>query len=155
MKTINKEKVSKEFGQFIREAREKKGLYQADIAEQLGVSRQSVSKWESAQSIPDLNRVVAMAEIFGVTTDYLVHDDYESDEDIPIAKEKEKEVIVSENKRYKLHLIAGFASVLAAFAFLIAAISELSIISVILSFFNCGIAAINFYLYFKNKKSKS
>lgn len=39
MKTINKEKVSKEFGQFIREAREKKGLYQADIAEQLGVSR--------------------------------------------------------------------------------------------------------------------
>ena len=39
MKTIDKETVSKEFGQFIREAREAKGLYQADIAEQLGVSR--------------------------------------------------------------------------------------------------------------------
>ena len=39
MKTVDKEKVSKEFGQFIREARERKGLYQADVAEQLGVSR--------------------------------------------------------------------------------------------------------------------
>jgi transcriptional regulator with XRE-family HTH domain len=39
MKTVDKENVSKEFGLFIREAREKKGLYQAEIAEQLGVSR--------------------------------------------------------------------------------------------------------------------
>ena len=39
MKTIDKDTVSNEFGQFIREAREAKGLYQADIAEQLGVSR--------------------------------------------------------------------------------------------------------------------
>lgn len=39
MKTISKEKVSAEFGRFVREARERKGLYQADIAEQLGVSR--------------------------------------------------------------------------------------------------------------------
>lgn len=39
MKIVDKEKVAKEFGQFIREAREAKGLYQADIAEQLGMSR--------------------------------------------------------------------------------------------------------------------
>ena len=39
MKMIEKEKVSKEFGAFIREAREKRGMYQADIAEKLGVSR--------------------------------------------------------------------------------------------------------------------
>ncbi len=39
MKTVEKEKVTKEFGAFIREARESKGLYQADVAEQLGVSR--------------------------------------------------------------------------------------------------------------------
>lgn len=39
MKTVEKEKVSKEFGAFIREARESKGIYQAEIAEQLGVSR--------------------------------------------------------------------------------------------------------------------
>jgi len=39
MKTVSKEKISEEFGLFIREARERKGLYQADVAEQLGVSR--------------------------------------------------------------------------------------------------------------------
>ena len=39
MKTIDKEKISVEFGAFVREAREKKGLYQADVAEKLGVSR--------------------------------------------------------------------------------------------------------------------
>lgn len=39
MKTIEKEKVAKEFGTFIREARENKGLYQANVAELLGVSR--------------------------------------------------------------------------------------------------------------------
>lgn len=39
MKTVSKEKISTEFGVFIREARERKGLYQADVAEQLGVSR--------------------------------------------------------------------------------------------------------------------
>ena len=39
MKTIDKEKVAAEFGRFVREARERKGLYQADVAEQIGVSR--------------------------------------------------------------------------------------------------------------------
>jgi len=62
----------------IMEQRKKNGWSQEELAEQLGVSRQSVSKWESAQSIPDLSRVVAMAEIFGVTTDYLLKDEEES-----------------------------------------------------------------------------
>ena len=61
----------------IMEQRKKNGWSQEELAEQLGVSRQSVSKWESAQSIPDLSRVVAMAEIFGVTTDYLLKDEEE------------------------------------------------------------------------------
>ena len=39
MKTIDKDKVATEFGRFVREARERKGLYQADVAEQIGVSR--------------------------------------------------------------------------------------------------------------------
>ena len=39
MKAIDKEKISVEFGTFVREARERKGLYQADVAEKLGVSR--------------------------------------------------------------------------------------------------------------------
>ena len=55
--------------------RKKNGWSQEELAEQLGVSRQSISKWESAQSIPDLNRIIAMSQIFGVSTDYLLKDD--------------------------------------------------------------------------------
>lgn len=56
--------------------RRRQGWSQEDLAERLGVSRQSVSKYESAQSVPDLSRVVRMSEFFGVSTDYLLKDDY-------------------------------------------------------------------------------
>ena len=59
----------------IIELRKKNGWSQEELAEQLNVSRQSVSKWEGAQSVPDLNKVIAMAEIFNVSTDYLLKDD--------------------------------------------------------------------------------
>ena len=74
--------------------RKKNGWSQEELAEMLSVSRQSVSKWESAQAVPDLNRIIKMAEIFGVSTDYLLKDEIEapvesdnvSDEDINIRK---------------------------------------------------------------------
>ena len=59
----------------IIEERKRIGLSQEELAEKLNVSRQSVSKWEGAQSIPDINRIIMLAEIFGVTTDYLLKDD--------------------------------------------------------------------------------
>ena len=51
---------------------------QEELAEKLGVSRQAVSKWESAASIPDLNRILQMSELFGVSTDYLLKDSAEN-----------------------------------------------------------------------------
>lgn len=60
------------------EQRKKRGWSQEELAEQLGVSRQSVSKWESAQSVPDMERVLQLSELFGVTTDYLLKDSIES-----------------------------------------------------------------------------
>ena len=56
----------------IVEERKRNGWSQEELAEKLNVSRQSVSKWEGAQSIPDLNRIIRMAEIFQVSTDYLL-----------------------------------------------------------------------------------
>ena len=58
--------------------RKKNGWSQEELAEKLNVSRQAVSKWEGAQSIPDLQRIVAMAELFGVSTDYLLKDEIEA-----------------------------------------------------------------------------
>ena len=62
----------------IIENRKKNGWSQEELAEQLGVSRQPVSKWESAQSVPDMKKILQLAEIFGVTTDYLLKDDIEA-----------------------------------------------------------------------------
>ena len=59
----------------IIELRKKNGWSQEELAEKLDVSRQSISKWESAQSIPDMNRIIAMSQIFGVSTDVLLKDE--------------------------------------------------------------------------------
>ncbi len=57
--------------------RKKNGWSQEELADMLDVSRQSVSKWEGAQSVPDLQKILKMAEIFGVSTDYLLKDEME------------------------------------------------------------------------------
>ncbi len=62
----------------IIDLRKKHGWSQEQLAEQLGVSRQSVSKWESAMSIPDMDKIVKMSYIFAVTTDYLLKDEIET-----------------------------------------------------------------------------
>lgn len=62
----------------IIDLRKKNGWSQEELAAQLGVSRQAVSKWESAQATPDLGRVLAMADLFGVSTDYLLRDELEA-----------------------------------------------------------------------------
>lgn len=56
----------------IQSLRKAKGITQEQLADAVGVSRQAVSKWEAEQSVPDLERVVAMAEYFDVTTDYIL-----------------------------------------------------------------------------------
>lgn len=59
--------------------RKKNGLSQEELAEQIGVSRQAVSKWEGMQSIPDLDKVIALSRFFGVSTDYLLNDELEEE----------------------------------------------------------------------------
>lgn len=63
----------------IIEERKKNGWSQEELANKLGVSRQAVSKWESSGSIPDLQRILQMSELFGVTTDYLLKDEIEEE----------------------------------------------------------------------------
>ena len=58
-------------------------MSQEELAEKVNVSRQAVSKWEGAQSVPDLDKILTLSEIFGVSTDYLLKDDFETEEYIP------------------------------------------------------------------------
>lgn len=68
--------------------RKKAGWSQEELAEKLGVTRQSVSKWEGAQSVPDIDKILQLARLFGVTTDYLLKDEqgepeYTAEDDAP------------------------------------------------------------------------
>lgn len=61
-------------GEKIYRLRTEQGLSQETFGEKLGVSRQSVSKWETDQSVPELDKIVAISDFFGVSTDQLLKD---------------------------------------------------------------------------------
>lgn len=61
-----------ELSEKIQRLRKARGLSQEELAHEMGVSRQSVSKWESGQSIPDVEKIIALSDFFGVSTDYLL-----------------------------------------------------------------------------------
>lgn len=61
----------------ITELRKKQGWSQEELAQKLDISRQSVSKWESGGAMPDLDKIIKLSSIFGVSTDYLLKDDDE------------------------------------------------------------------------------
>ena len=64
----------------IVDLRKKSGWSQEELAEKMNVSRQAISKWEGAQSVPDMGRIIQLSELFGVTTDYLLKDRIEKEE---------------------------------------------------------------------------
>lgn len=63
--------------------RKKAGWSQEELAEKLNVTRQSVSKWEGAQSVPDIDKILQLSRLFGVTTDYLLKDEQSEPEYTP------------------------------------------------------------------------
>jgi transcriptional regulator with XRE-family HTH domain len=73
-------------GEKIQAARKSHGLSQEQLAEQLTVSRQAISKWELGDAIPDTENVMQLSKLVGVSADYLLNDDSESDGDIPAVK---------------------------------------------------------------------
>lgn len=84
----------------IIEERKKNGWSQEELASKLGVSRQAVSKWESSGSIPDLQRILQMSELFGVTTDYLLKDEIEEERQNEYVETKTIKVSMEEANQY-------------------------------------------------------
>lgn len=76
----------------IQQLRKQQGMSQEKLAQLLGVSRQSVSKWESGQSLPEVDKIIQLSNIFQVTTDYLLKD--VSEEKCIDIFRKEKDVLV-------------------------------------------------------------
>lgn len=71
------------FGEKLQKLRKEKGWTQEELAGHIHISRQALSKWELGTAIPDTENVVQISKLFHVSTDYLLNDDYESDQDIP------------------------------------------------------------------------
>ena len=71
----------------IVELRKRNGWSQEDLAEKINVSRQAISRWEGGTAQPDASNILQLSKLFGVTTDYLLNDEFSSDEDLPKVKE--------------------------------------------------------------------
>ena len=69
----------------IMQLRKQRGWSQEELADKLGISRQSVSKWESGMSIPDLDKILKLGGVFGVSTDYLLKEELEECEQAGVA----------------------------------------------------------------------
>lgn len=67
--------------------RKASSMSQEELAEKLNLSRQAVSRWEMGTAMPDALNILQLSKLFGVTTDYLLNDDFESDNDLPKIKE--------------------------------------------------------------------
>ena len=74
-------------GEKIAQLRRKNGWSQEELADKMEVSRQAVSKWESNQTTPDLERILRLSSLFGVTIDYLLKDGAEPEIPRPEAEE--------------------------------------------------------------------
>lgn len=77
------EVIGMSFGEKLQQLRKEKGLSQEDLAHQLNVSRQAVSKWESQNGYPEMEKIIIISELFQVSLDYLMKEDYEKQETEP------------------------------------------------------------------------
>lgn len=91
-----------DFSEKILSLRKSRGLTQEQLAEKLNVSRQSVSKWESGQAIPELETIVALCRVFDITTDYLLKPSEMDELSIKTEMlEKQQQLLLIREQRYK------------------------------------------------------
>ncbi|NLC33926.1 MAG: helix-turn-helix transcriptional regulator [Erysipelothrix sp.] len=99
--------------------RKKSGLSQEELASELNVSRQSISKWEGAQSIPELDKIISLAHIFNVSTDFLLKDDIEELDGEMINSQKSTSItleyaneMIEANRRASKHIGCGVMGII-------------------------------------------
>ena len=90
----------------IYQLRKQSGMSQEDAADKLNISRQAFSRWENGTAQPAANNIVEISKLFEVTTDYLLNDEYQSDEDIPVVKEVKKVNYILRSNLIKLAIIS-------------------------------------------------
>lgn len=86
------------FSEKLQTLRKQRGWSQDELAARIRISRQAVSKWENGTAVPDTENVLALADLFGVSTDYLLRDNCASDGDTPAVQRKEAEMKREQNR---------------------------------------------------------
>ena len=101
------------------ELRKEKGWSQEKLAEQINVSRQSISKWESGQVLPEIEKIIELSRIFQVTTDYLLLDENSEKSSTTVILKEDKDKYYKEVKSFGLwQVIYIFVLALAIYLFL-------------------------------------
>lgn len=128
------------FADKIIRLRRKNGWSQEELAEKMKVSRQAVSKWEAAQTTPDLEKILQLSNLFGVTTDYLLKDELVDEEHTDSADEAPiRRVTLAEANEYleqrkdasvKIAIAAFLCIICAVPLLLLIAFSELPSVSI-------------------------
>lgn len=108
--------------------RKKQGWSQEELAEKLNVSRQSVSKWESGVSTPELDKIVLLSQLFGITTDELLKEENISICDFSDANNQEKYISISLNQATEFLSLTKYQSSKVAFAVTLFILSPLCLI---------------------------
>ena len=93
-----------EFSEKLVTLRKAKELTQEQLAEKLGISRQSVSKWESGQAVPELEKIVALSAVFDVTTDYLLKSSEIDDLSVKteMLEKQQQQILLREKRQQKI-----------------------------------------------------
>lgn len=100
------------FSEKLLTLRKAKDLTQEQLAEKLDVSRQSISKWESAQASPDLEKIVALSAVFDVTTDYLLKSSEIDDLSVKteMLEKQQQAILVREQRRQQIFGCAMYSA---------------------------------------------
>ena len=88
--------------------RKARNMSQEELAEQLGVSRQAVSRWEVGSALPDASNILQLSKLFGVSADYLLNDDYKGESPVPIRSKSVSSIAGTLVKKIIALCVAGF-----------------------------------------------
>lgn len=107
--------------------RKARNMSQEELAEQLGVSRQAVSRWEVGSALPDASNILQLSKLFGVSADYLLNDDYKGEAPAPIKSKTVSSIAGTFAKKLIALCVAGFGFICNFIIYILSRFIEVSV----------------------------
>lgn len=145
------------FGEKLLNLRKREGLSQEQLAEKLNVSRQAISRWELGSAMPDSLNLLQISKLFQVSADYLLHDEFESDRDIPVVKQTTDKLSQERNRQIALVVLIGlqaFACLITFISMFVVRMGIARIFGMSLSFLNIIAFEVSYQFFYNRSKGK-